>query len=196
MARILPCSASVDATKTSEIAGAPDGSQQRSYASAIFAPFSDAWLAARGRFAVLARSGAAAAGVSIIAYHGRLVLEGDVGDPDVRAEAEAAVRNVPGVVGVDNRLRVPGEHTRRGIDCDDEIRAVVATRLRRAPVLRESTIRVASVYDRVVTLSGIASPRASAAAFEVAIRIPGVRRVVNDIATPIHAGAGTAADAA
>jgi osmotically-inducible protein OsmY len=188
MARILPFSASVDTTKTLEIAGTSNGSEQRSYVATIFAPFSDAWLAARARFAVLARSGATAAGVSVAADHGSVVLEGDVGD--------FAVRNSPGVVGVGHRLRVPGEHTRRDIGCDDEIRAAVEARLRRAPVLRGSTIRVASVYDRVVTLSGIASPRPSTAAFEVAIRISGVRRVVNDIATPLHASASTAADAA
>ena len=173
-----------------------DGSQQWSYAAAIFAPFSDAWLAARGRFAVLARSGVSAAGVNVVAYHGSLVLEGDVGDPVVRVEAEDAVRSLPGVIGVANRLRAPGEHARRGFDCDEEIRAAVTGRLQRAQVLRESTIRVASVYDRVVSLSGSASSRASTAAFELAIRTPGVRRVVNDITVPSNVGAGTNADAA
>lgn len=197
LARIVPLKSLVETRITYEsTVPIGTGSESATYAQALFAPFLDAWLASRGRFAILQSSGAAAAAVSVVAYHGNIILEGEVLDSAVRDGAERAVSALPGVIGVANHVRVRGELRLR--PCGDaEIRAALSTRLRHARSLRGSIIRIASVYDGVVTLAGTArSAYACAVAFELTIHVPGVRRVVNDVALASTTGAAPAADAA
>jgi osmotically-inducible protein OsmY len=164
---------------------------------ALFQPFSDAWLAARSRFALLATLGIEAGEIAVEAYRGNVILTGDVASRAASDGAEHAVRAVPGVVGVSNRLRIRGEECLRGGATDAEIRTGVTAQLRHALPLRGSIVTVESVYDGVVRLAGVArDARASAIAFELAHAVPGVRRVINDVAFETEPAADDDADAA
>jgi osmotically-inducible protein OsmY len=164
---------------------------------ALFQPFSDAWLAARSRFALLATLGIEAGEIAVEAYRGNVILTGDVASRAVSEGAEHAVRAVPSVVGVSNRLRIRGEECLRGGATDAEIRTGVTAQLRHALPLRGSIVTVESVYDGVVRLAGVArDARASAVAFELAHAVPGVRRVINDVAFETEPAADDDADAA
>jgi osmotically-inducible protein OsmY len=168
----------VDATTTR---GA--GSDGLTYAAAVFAPLRDAWLAGRARLTMLAAVGSAAAEVAVESYRGRMVLAGDVASDETRTRIEASVRELAGVCGVSNQIRIRGTQYLRPGGSDAEIRTALTAQLRQAPELRPSIITVDTVYDGVVRLMGVAHDGdASARAFDLAIDTPGVRRVINDIA--------------
>jgi len=174
----------------------PEGSEPASYATAVFAPFVDAWSAVRARVGLLSR-GSALSNVTVEAIRGSIILAGDVATETLRARAEDAVRDwVPGV-GVSNQIRVPGKHCLRPGGSDAEIRIAVAARLRHAPELRGSVVTIDSVYDGVVRLIGAAENAATAAlAFDLAVEVPGVRRVINDVALQLPAAEDAESDAA
>jgi osmotically-inducible protein OsmY len=158
------------------------GSEAESFGEALFAPFRDAWLAARTRFAILAEVGVDAAAVNVEAYYSNVIIAGDVGSRDLSAAVERTARNVPGVFGVSNRVRVRGAECLRAGTTDAEIRTALTARLRAARMLRGAIIVVDSVYDGVVRLTGVAPRRGeSEAAFALALDVPGVRRVINDV---------------
>lgn len=164
--------------------------------ASMLEPFRDAWLAGRARLAILA-SAAEAGSVGVETYHGSVQLSGDVTTSEARHQVERVVRSVPGVRGVSNRIRVRGEHAARVAASDADVRAAVTSALAGARQLRGSRIYVDAVYDRVVTLGGTArSDAARGTAFEIAIHVPGVRRVVCDVAVSSTADVGRRADAA
>ena len=174
-----------------------EGSEPASYATAVFAPFLDAWTAARARFAILAAGGSALSNVTVEAIRGSVILAGDVATEGARTQAEAAVRDWAAGVRVSNQIRVRGKHCLRQGASDAEIRTAVAARLRHAPELRGSIVTIDSVYDGVVRLIGATEDAATAArAFDLAIEVPGVRRVINDVALQLPAAEDDESDAA
>lgn len=173
------------------------GSESTSFATAVLAPFRDVWLAGRARVAILAEAGREASEICVEAFHGSVVLAGDVDTHDHRDRIERAVRRLAGVVGVDNRLRVRGEQRGRNRGGDAETKLLVVAALRRAPFLRACTVHLGSIYDGVVTLTGTVNREEVAdATFDLVIALPGVRRVISDVAIVPHADAGQNADAA
>lgn len=173
----------MDATTRQDVRSEPG-----SYATAVLDPFRDAWTAMRARFAMLAAGGSDLSNVSVEAIRGNVILAGDVATAAARDRAEAAVRDHAGAFGVSNRIRVRGAHCLRPGGSDAEIRTAVAARLRHAPELRGSIVTIDSVYDGVVRLIGAVDDAATAAlAFDLAIEVPGVRRVINDVALQLPA---------
>jgi len=173
------------------------GSESTSFATAVLAPFRDVWLAGRARVAVLAAAGREAGAVSVEAFHGRVVLAGDVATHADRDRIERAVRELAGVVGVENHTRVRNEQRGRPGVRDAETKLLVAAALRRAPFLRACTVHLGCIYDGVVTLTGTVNrPEVADATFDLVIALPGVRRVISDIAIVHHVDAGQKADAA
>lgn len=173
-----------------------EGSEPASYVTAFLAPFLDAWMAIRARFALLA-GGSALSNVTVEAIRGRIILAGDVATQAARDHAEATVRDWAGSVGVSNHIRVRGKHCLRPGGSDAEVRIAVAARLRQASRLRGSIVTIDSVYDGVVRLIGAAEDAATAAlAFDLAIEVPGVRRVINDVALQLPAAEDDESDAA
>ncbi len=163
--------------------------------TSMLAPFRDAWLAGRARLAILA-SGAAAGGITVEAYHGRVQLAGEVPTARDRRDVEHAVRALSGVGSVSNGIRIRDAAATGRCATDDDVRAAVSRALGTARPLRGSRIAV-GVYDRVVTLSGTTpNEPARVAAFEIAIHVPGVRRVVSDVAVSPTVDVGRRADAA
>ena len=198
LARIVPLLATVTMIATAPLTTSPPDSEAPSLVSVVLAPFCDAWIAGRARLALLATAGIRVGAVAVEAFRGNVVLSGDVASEATREEAERIVRSLTSVTGVSNHIRVRGAQAFRPRRADAEIRVAVTIRLRRTPALRASTIHVASVYDGVVRLAGMApSATAADAAYEFAIVVPGVRRVVSDVAVTIHhVDIGADADAA
>jgi osmotically-inducible protein OsmY len=200
LARIVPFASFVDALTRQPPTGdepAATTTELPSFGEALLQPFSDAWLAARARFALLSTLGMDAAEIAVEAYRGNVILAGDVGNRASSDAAERAVRGLPSVVGVSNRLRIRGEEPVRGGATDAEIRTGVTAQLRHALPLRGSIVTVESVYDGVVRLAGVVrDARASAMAFELAHAVPGVRRVINDVVLATEPAADDDADAA
>lgn len=161
----------------------------------MLAPFRDAWIAARARLAVLVALRGDAGDVAVEAYRGNVVLSGDVATRAASDAAESAVHALG--IGVTNRIRTRGEHALRSGATDAEIRAAVNARLREARALRGSIVTIENVYDGVVRLTGVArDAHAAAEAFEIAVHVPGVRRVINDVAPHRQPAADDDADAA
>ncbi len=108
------------------------------------------------------------------------------------------MRGLAGVNGVSNRIRVGDKPCLRIGGTDAEIRVAVTARLRQARALRGSIVVVDSVYDGVVRLTGVARDADTcSAAFALAVDVPGVRRVINDMTLQTDEPAGDAdADAA
>lgn len=174
---------------------APSNHDAPGFTAAIFAPFRDAWIAARARLAILVALRGEAGDVTVEAYRGNVVLSGDVATRAARDAAEQAVHALG--YGVANRLRARGEHVLRPGATDAEIRAAVSARLREARALRSSIVTIENVYDGVVRLTGVAhDAHAAAEAFELAVHVPGVRRVINDVAPHRPRAADDDADAA
>ena len=173
-------------------------SESETIAEAVFAPFRDAWIAARARFRLLSTLGSEVAEVNVEAWRANVILAGDVATSELREAAERVARGLAGVIGVSNRIRVRGEQSLRIGGSDAEIRVAVTARLRQARELRGSIVVVDSVYDGVVRLTGAARDAdAATTAFTLAVDVPGVRRVINDVALQMDDPAGDAdADAA
>src|SRR5579885_2096429 len=105
--------------------------------------------------------------VRVTVQDGIVTLEGNVVTGIHRLRAEEIVRKVPGVLDVQNHLIG-----------DEELEIAVAQALGRDERTRYQLIRVRAVQG-IVRLSG----EVSAAAEEIAARVPGVREVVVGAAT-------------
>jgi hypothetical protein len=78
---------------------------------------------------------------------------------------------------------VPERRCAPGRGCDADLARAVAQRLDAVAALKEAGVFVRAVYDGLVTLGGtVDDPAADLAAFEAALDVPGVRRVVSEIA--------------
>ncbi|MBI3980119.1 MAG: BON domain-containing protein [Chloroflexi bacterium] len=126
----------------------------------------------------------AAAGVTI--FEGRpqvddgvATLAGKVGSWAERRQAGQAVAEVDGVRAVKNRLVVQ-KHL-ASADADEALAARVIRAFREDGRVSPSAVLVEAVGD-IVFLSGVVnSPADQTAAEDVACRVPGVHRVVNDL---------------
>jgi osmotically-inducible protein OsmY/sporulation protein YlmC with PRC-barrel domain len=104
---------------------------------------------------------------------GVVILSGYATTPTTKAHAERVARQVPGVLGVENRIVM-----------DDEVVEAVAQVLAHDPRTREARIFVFADHG-VVTLSGeIENLDVRVAAEEVAASVSLLRGVINDIDTP------------
>lgn len=123
--------------------------------------------------------------VKVKSRDGVVTLTGTVPDPDHRTLAEDTVRNLPGVTGVDNQIRVvppAPEHSDGWI----------ATRIR-TKLLLKSNVSAANttveVKDGIVTLTGKADNLAQKELTTVYVReIEGVKSVNNLLEVPLPPG--------
>jgi len=112
---------------------------------------------------------------------GVVSLRGTVSTEEKAAEAVKLARHTEGVVNVENRLRV-GRGVTVGERVDDAaLASKVDAKLVADPEVAANNVDV-DVQDGVVTLSGVVkTARAKQRAEDVARRIEGVRRVINEI---------------
>jgi hyperosmotically inducible periplasmic protein len=156
-----------------------------SVSSAWAESFTDAWMAARAKVAVLADPrvvGQDVPRIAVDAEGGRVRLSGSVGTEEAKQAAAAAARSVTGVSDVENVLRVvPGTDLAEVQTSDGEIQKMTARDLAvfRRRGLGGRTVAV-RVRDGIATLTGNVDDitewvRASERAREVA----GVKAVDN-----------------
>lgn len=111
--------------------------------------------------------------------NGVVVLKGTVSDSSYKALAEDTVENLPGVVSVDNRIKVKGEKTVERSD------AWLTTKIKSTLVFHKNvsaTKTEVDVKDGVVTLRGEASSMAQKELTGEYVRdVEGVKDVVNEL---------------
>jgi osmotically-inducible protein OsmY len=118
-----------------------------------------------------------ARGVAITSYNRRVLLSGQVPDDTARADAERAVRQVPGVREVFNELETADRVTFSTTANDAAITARVKAGFVEQKALNANVVKVVT-ENGVVFLMGLVTQREGPAYAAVASRVPGVRRVV------------------
>lgn len=118
-----------------------------------------------------------ARGVSITSYNRRVLLTGQVPDETAKADAERAVRQVPGVREVHNELELANRVTFSTTANDSAITARVKAGFLEQKALNTNAVKVVT-ENGVVFLMGLLTQREGPAYATVASRVPGVRRVV------------------
>jgi len=118
-----------------------------------------------------------AAGVAITSYNRRVLLTGQVPDAGSRADAERAVRDVPGVREVFNELEVTPRVGFSTVANDSAITARVKAGFVEQKALNTNVVKVVT-ENGVVYLMGLVTQAEGPAYSAVASRMPGVRRVV------------------
>ena len=113
--------------------------------------------------------------VSIEAHNGVITLGGHVRTRTGKETAERLIRETPGVTDVKNELYV-----------DTDLEIAVARALAENPVTANSFpgILVGSGFGEVFLKGHVVSAEVKQAAGDIAAGIPGVIRVVNELATP------------
>ncbi|MFM1990807.1 MAG: hypothetical protein RJA99_3764 [Pseudomonadota bacterium] len=119
----------------------------------------------------------AARGVSITSYNRRVLLTGQVPDEAAKADAERAVRQVPGVREVFNELELASRVSFSTSANDTAITARVRAGFLEQKALSSNVVKVVT-ENGVVFLMGLMTQREGPAYATVASRVPGVRRVV------------------
>lgn len=116
-------------------------------------------------------------GVSITSYNRRVLLTGQVPDETAKADAERAVRQVPGVREVFNELELGSRVTFSTAANDSAITARVKAGFLEQKALNTNVVKVVT-ENGVVFLMGLVTAPEAPAYSTVASRMPGVRRVV------------------
>jgi len=107
---------------------------------------------------------------------GRVILTGEVSDPNERSRAEEALATVPGIAAVENRISVEPQPT---TSSTADIRRKVRDNLVQLAARDAEGIRVLVDRTRVVLEGKVRSWPAASLAEEIAWRIPGVEAVDN-----------------
>jgi osmotically-inducible protein OsmY len=116
-------------------------------------------------------------GVSITSYNRRVLLTGQVPDAATKADAERAMRQVPGVREVFNELEIADRVSLSTTASDSVITSRVKAGFLEQKALSANAVKVVT-ENGVVFLMGLVTQREGPAYATVASRVPGVRRVV------------------
>ncbi|MGD9765866.1 MAG: BON domain-containing protein [Candidatus Binatia bacterium] len=146
----------------------------------------DAWVTTKAKLALLTTEGVSSTDVNVDTTDGKVTLHGTVGSEQEKARAEKAVRDVKGVKEVRNMLAVVPPAKQDAVAAkDDQVKEQVERALAADKSLADSSIKVSSVNNGAVVLSGTANSMSDhLTAVEDARRVPGVRRVASEIKSP------------
>jgi len=147
----------------------------------------DAWITTKVKISLLTTEQVDALDVNVDTVNGRVTLHGTVDNDAEKARAGEVARGIEGVSEVRNLLQVvPGEAAQEvQARTDEQIRTGVETLLERDQALEDSDIKVASVNDGVVVLSGQAKTLSDhRRALEDARAVAGVRHVASQVQSP------------
>jgi hyperosmotically inducible protein len=124
--------------------------------------------------------------IDVDTYSGKVTLHGKVDSEQEKSKAESLARKVKGVSDVRNLLAVVAAGARKSVEIsDDQLSRRVETVLERDKALESSSIRVKSVHNGTVVLSGEAKTlSAHRRAIQDARAVDGVRRVASEIRSP------------
>jgi osmotically-inducible protein OsmY len=115
-------------------------------------------------------------GVKVKVEDGWLTLEGEVEFKYQQTEAEDAVRNLTGVVGVTNLITI-----KKPAAVPSEVKTTIDTALRRAAEVDADHIKVKVVGDKVILNGTVSSWAERQEAERAAWSAPGVRTVEDDL---------------
>jgi osmotically-inducible protein OsmY len=154
----------------------------------------DAELSVAVHAALLEKLGPPALDLGVTAETGKVQLTGRVGAPDERASAESIASQVPGVVWVENHLRVapppdpePEEVAApAGTERHDEVSNALLEARVKTTLIRQLGVRslrlAIGARAGVVNLAGsVPSPKEKQQVVEAALRVPGVQSVSDDV---------------
>lgn len=146
----------------------------------------DAWVTTKVKLSLMTSDGVSASAVNVDTIDGRVTLHGWVPTAAEKASAEQVAKQVDGVREVRNLLQVlPRANDARVSASDDQLAESVAAALKADTALRGSGIRVQSVNQGVVLLTGKARTLSDTyRAVDTAAGVPGVRRVASEIQSP------------
>lgn len=145
----------------------------------------DAWITTKVKLA-LATEGIRASTVDVDTVARQVTLHGSVETAAHKDAAERSTRAIDGVREVRNLLQIVPAIPPPGFTASDaDVRNEVSENLAKAPSLRGSSIRLHSVDEGVVTLTGRASSLSDQlTAVQLAESVRGVRRVRTEIEGP------------
>jgi len=146
----------------------------------------DAWLTTKAKTVLLTDDLVNGVGIHVDTFDAHVTLHGKVSSELEKKRAEQRVRAIDGVVDVRNLLAVVPQPERKATAiADNAVQIAVQTALKNDLALAQSSIRVKSVNEGVVVLSGNAKTlSAHRRAIARARRVDGVRRVASEIASP------------
>jgi osmotically-inducible protein OsmY len=146
----------------------------------------DAWITTQVKLELLSAEEIDALAINVDTFDGDVTLHGAVEAPEQQEQAERLAGSVEGVRKVRNLLAVVPGAAKPSVEASDrDLRARVENVLERDAALEASEIRVKSVHDGIVVLSGRAeTPSAHRRALEDARSVDGVRQVASEIRSP------------
>ncbi len=146
----------------------------------------DAWITTKVKISLLTSDGVPATAVNVDTVDGRVTLHGIVATDTEKARAEQVARSIEGVRTVNNLLQVVPSSRKEAVKvADNDLQKNVEAVLSRDAALSDSSVKVASVHDGVVLLSGTAKTlSAHRRALADARAVPGVKRVSTEIQSP------------
>ena len=144
---------------------------------------SDTWITTKAKIALLTTDGSGGSAVNVDTVDGKITIHGKVKTEAEKTKAASTVRTIDGVTEVKNLLQFVPEAERKMVKAsDNEIKDKVSAALKADPTLESASVKVASVNDGVVLLSGKAKTLSQKlTAIESAHRVAGVRKVSSEI---------------
>ena len=143
----------------------------------------DAWLTAKAKVALMTTEGIQTSHLNVDTVKGVVTLHGQVPAADQKSKAADVVRKLDGVKEVKNLLQVVPSAERKAVKrSDDEIKKDLDTAWKSHKALKDSGIKVQSVNDGVVLLSGKTKSHAAyVESVEIADAVRGVKRVSSEV---------------
>ena len=150
----------------------------------------DAWITTKVKMALLTAENVPVTAINVDTVDGRVTLHGVVATDAEKANAETAARSIDGVSTVQNLLQVVPASRKEAVKvADAQLQKNVEAVLTRDAALEDSSVKVASVHDGVVLLSGKTTTLSGhRRALEDARAVPGVKRVSSEIQSPDRLG--------
>jgi len=143
----------------------------------------DAWLTAKAKVTLMTTEGIRTAHLNVDTVNGVVTLHGQVPKADQKAKAADVVKQLDGVKDVKNLLQVvPGAERKAVKRSDDEIKKELDAAWQSHKGLNDSGIKVQSVNNGVVLLSGTTNSHAAyLESVEIADAVHGVKRVSSEV---------------
>lgn len=143
----------------------------------------DAWITTKTKIALMTADKVDAMDLNVDTRDGVVTLHGKVENAAQKSEAERVAGGVDGVKSVTNLLQVVPDSKRDAVQAsDDDVKRDVNKVLDAERTLKDSSIKVASVNNGVVLLTGEAkSYAAQLKAIELARGVTGVKRIASEV---------------
>jgi osmotically-inducible protein OsmY len=140
----------------------------------------DSWVTLKTKLALLTSDDVSGTSINVDTRNGKVTLQGKVPTAAEKAKAEQVARTIEGVKEVANLIQVVPESREEAVEAsDDQIKDQVDKTLQGD---RFKGISVGSINAGVVVLKGeTRSLESAVGAVEAVSKLPGVKRVVNEI---------------